>query len=103
MWLYNIIDAAVYPQLVIEYVRKVFALGAWGEAGLSLGMVALVTAVSLLGVQWIERSQSLMFVLTMVPCVLFIGYGLPHLQPSHLGEATGDVDWSLVAPPRLEP
>ena len=96
VWMVNVIDASIYPQLVSEYLRRCLRLTPTTEAVLELGMVVAVSAVSMLGLQWIERSQAVMFVVTMVPCLLFIGFGLPHLQPSHLLVFEGDVDWSLL-------
>ena len=96
VWLVNIIDASIYPQLLVEYVRKAFHLSRLSEALVCLGMVAAVSAVSLMGVQWIERSQAVLFVVTMVPCLLYIGFGLPQVRADHLLLSEGDVDWSLL-------
>lgn len=96
VWLVNVLDASIYPQLMSEYLRRCLRLSPSTEVLLELAMVVFVSAVSMLGVQWIERSQAVMFAVTMLPCLLFIGFGLPHLQPSHLAVFEGDVDWSLL-------
>ena len=51
VWLVNIIDASIYPQLVVEYVRKAFHLTHGSEAIICISMVVAVSFVSVMGVQ----------------------------------------------------
>ena len=59
VWLVNIIDASIYPQLLLGYLRRAVPMDRRSEVLTSLGMVAAVSAVSLLGVRWVaEREET---------------------------------------------
>ena len=92
LWLTNIVDAAVYPQMMTRYLPVSHAIA----RRVQLAVVAAVAFVSSLGYDWVGRSQAVIFALTITPCFLFIGFGLPRLQPDAWAQTGGETDWALL-------
>jgi amino acid transporter len=89
-WLVSVVDAAVYPAMAAEYM-DVAAGGALGRVpggrlAAAQAIVALLTVANLGGMEWILRLEVAFAVVTVVPCLLYIG----------LGFGLGKADFGLV-------
>ena len=89
-WLVSVVDAAVYPAMAAEYIN-VAAGGALGRVPggrlvTAQAIVALLTVANLGGMEWILRLEVAFAVVTVVPCLLYIG----------LGFGLGKADFGLV-------
>jgi len=96
LWLTNVIDAAVYPQMIMRYLHTHLHLEAWTERLLCFALVLGVAAVSLSGIDWVGRTQAVLFLLTLSPCIIFIAVGLPRVKPSVWVSTEGDIDLALL-------
>ena len=96
VWITNLFDAAVYPQIAAKYVGGVLAIGHAGETAVALGIVVLVAATNCAGLDWVTASQSVVFVLSLAPSLIFIALGLGSLEPGAITATSGDTDWALL-------
>jgi len=96
LWLTNLIDAAVYPQMMMRYLRSHLHLDGQTEHLVCVAIICTVAAVSMLGIDWISKTQGVMFVLTVGPALLFIGFGIPSLEPKAWSRTDGDIDAALL-------
>jgi len=99
LWVTNIVDAAVYPQMILSYLHI---------PGLSrrehpvanhiscFAIVAGLSLVSLRGIDWMSRVQGVLLAVTLTPCLIFIGWGLTDLRPNTWVETEGEVDGALL-------
>ena len=101
VWLTNLLDAAVYPQMAAQYL--VGALPSLSEGarelvgrGACIGVIALVCAVNLLGLECVTTTQAVAFAGALLPCVLFSASGLSRIHVAPLTVTTGDVDLALL-------
>lgn len=90
VWLANLLDAAVYPQIAAKYVSQALLLGRAGEQGICFTMVVCVAVTNCMGLDWVTASQSVVFFLSLFPSLLFIAIGMPRLDWSVLGSMEGE-------------
>mmetsp|Transcript_5033 Transcript_5033/g.10928 ORF Transcript_5033/g.10928 Transcript_5033/m.10928 type:complete len:491 (+) Transcript_5033:78-1550(+) len=96
LWLTNLLDAAVYPQMMMEYLVGQLQLPEESRRGAMFAIVAAVAAVSVAGIDWVSRTQGIMFVLTVGPCLLFVAIGLPKLDARSWVAIEGEYDGALL-------
>ena len=100
MWITNLFDAAVYPQMATQYLASALAshveLGHPAQQAIRWSLVAAIALLNLLGVEWITASQGIIFAISITPCLLYIVIGLPHLEPTNLTGSTGPIDAALL-------
>jgi amino acid transporter len=96
VWVIYVVDAAIYPVLVSNYVDTMVPMGATNRGLLAVGIVLAVTAINLLGTDVMVKFNTLLAVLSLLPTLVFTVYGLPELKPSRCMQAQGEVDWSLL-------
>ena len=92
VWLTNLVDAAIYPQLAANYIISATGGGAGLAVPISYGMVLIVLALNLAGLQLVTSAQSVAFGASLLPCVLFVALGLPRLSAAELGVTAGAVE-----------
>ena len=96
VWLCNLIDAAVYPQLMARYLRTALKLGPWGTQAVSLGVVCTACAMNLVGIDFVSTSQTIIFAVSLTPCLIFTALGLSKIDASAMLSGEGVTDWALV-------
>ncbi|KAL1496492.1 hypothetical protein AB1Y20_016446 [Prymnesium parvum] len=101
LWLTNLFDAAVYPQMAAQYLAAALRpcgvqMGGDTQRLVCWAVVAAVATLNLLGLAWITMSQAVIFVASVGPCLLYILYGLPHLDLSHAAATQGPIDPALL-------
>ena len=100
VWLTNLLDAAVYPQMAARYLSGALPL-ARGESELveqvvCLGVIVCACAVNLFGLDCVAATQSVAFVASLVPCLLFAMIGLPRVDLAPLADTDGAIDFALL-------
>ena len=64
---------------------------------LSLGVVVSIACVNLVGLDCVTATQSIAFVLSLAPCLIFAGVGLPIISvPTLLVRRGAAIDWALL-------
>lgn len=98
VWLTNVVDASVYPILAVNYLNHHLDLTFVQERLLCVGAVLAVTMLHLLGSDLLSRFQGVLFVLTLLPCVVLVVFGLPHLSIDAIitERSTAPPDWALL-------
>ena len=106
VWLTNLLDAAVYPQMLAKYLASMLHMLHSGnvsdsalqtfETCVCLVVVAAFCAVNLVGLDCVAATQSVAFALSLMPCVLFASLGLPDIQLGHLMASDGMIDLPLL-------
>ena len=97
VWLTNLLDASVYPLMAVEYLREEADLGPWAGRGVCAGLVGGIALMGLAGIDWIGKLQAVVFTATLLPCVLFIVVGVPHMKPAAwVAVDGGPTDWGLL-------
>jgi len=96
VWVIYIVDAAIYPVLVSNYVDTWYPMSEVGRGLLSVGIVATITCINLLGTDVMVKFNTLLAILSLGPTLIFTVLGLPKLQPSLCLQSEGEVDWSLL-------
>ena len=97
VWLTNLLDASVYPLMAVEYLREEADLGPWAGRGVCAGLVGGIALMGLAGIDWIGKLQAVVVTATLLPCVLFIVVGVPHMKPAAwVAVDGGPTDWGLL-------
>ena len=96
VWVIYVVDAAIYPVLVSNYVDTMVPMGETNKGLLSVGIVLAVTAINLLGTDVMVRFNTLLAIMSLLPTIVFTVYGLPEVKPSRCWVDQGEVDWSLL-------
>ena len=96
VWVIYVVDAAIYPVLVSNYVDTMVPMGETNKGLLSVGIVLAVTAINLLGTDVMVRFNTLLAIMSLLPTIVFTAYGLPEVKPSRCWVDQGEVDWSLL-------
>jgi len=84
------------PVLVANYVDTWLPMGDTARGMLSVGIVALVTTINLLGTDVMVKFNTLLALVSLAPTLIFTFYGLPELKPLRCLQSEGEVDWSLL-------
>mmetsp|Transcript_98155 Transcript_98155/g.253839 ORF Transcript_98155/g.253839 Transcript_98155/m.253839 type:complete len:513 (-) Transcript_98155:689-2227(-) len=99
IWLTNLLDAAVYPQMAAKYMASASNLPAGGQQAVVLSIISSITLMNLRGVQCVSTSQMIMFVVSLTPCLLLIAFGIPQLAAHPVSlSSEGHVDWATLLP-----
>eukprot|EP00931_Biecheleriopsis_adriatica_P067563 TRINITY_DN41682_c0_g1_i1.p1 TRINITY_DN41682_c0_g1~~TRINITY_DN41682_c0_g1_i1.p1 ORF type:complete len:459 (+),score=56.04 TRINITY_DN41682_c0_g1_i1:102-1478(+) len=94
VWLQLILDAAVYPGMAVGYLG--FTFSEEERLALCLGVVVFFTCVNWLGVTWVARAQIVAFAAALLPCLIFLSFGLPRLRPNTWISMDGQIQWMLL-------
>ena len=96
VWLTNLLDASVYLLMAVQYLRR-RPTRAVGGRGVCAGLVGGIALMGLAGIDWIGKLQAVVFTATLLPCVLFIVVGVPHMKPAAwVAVDGGPTDWGLL-------
>ena len=93
IWLTNLFDAAVYPQMATKYLASQLSMSNAMEQWLCWLVVLVVTALNLGGLEWVTSSQSIIFGVALAPCLLYILIGIPSIRGGELLALDGPIDW----------
>jgi len=110
VWVSTIIDAAIYPQYIAQYIAETADLGEYGglvDKLLPLAIVIIITSINLFGVDWMLRFETVLGVLALLPCIAWIGIGIPSiwqqdpaqgelLLPEEIVRFDGDISYASV-------
>ena len=97
-WLNCLVDAAIYPVMAASYTREL--LGHYhmtvDERCICIGIVGLMTAMQLRGLDWMVRFSTLLLLLSLGPTLLFATLGAPRLDPATLSRSAGPCNPALL-------
>lgn len=96
VWVIYVVDAAVYPVLLSEYLDKMVALSRFAKGCTAMFVVVGVTIINMNGVDVMVKFSTLLAVVSLAPTLVFMVIGLPQLRPEVMFHTEGDVDWSLL-------
>lgn len=100
VWLTNLLDAAVYPQLAAQYITHAMHVAADRqallEAAITLTIVACICVINLTGIDLVTVTQAIAFALSLIPCLLFSGIGLEAIRFDHLINGGGSINYALL-------
>lgn len=97
VWVVSVLDAAVYPQLAAQYFSRALGdMSPLAQEGVILGFVALCGCMNLIGLNVVTASQTVAFVCSLAPCLLFALLGLPHLSLEAVLSSEGETDWAQL-------
>ena len=98
VWLTNILDAAVYPQMAARYLSSSLRMknDGFAERGVCLGFVVVGCALNLGGLRCVTASQSVAMAVSLTPCLIFAAAGLPRIHVDALAVTAGESDWALL-------
>ena len=99
VFLINLADASIYPQYSAAYLAAAFPHDSWAYL-LAPTIVIVITFTHLWGVDVLTSVSSVLGVLALFPCLVFILLGLPHLSLHRLNEVeqgrAPDLNWALM-------
>ena len=96
VWITYLLDAAVYPQMASRYLGGTLKLSEFAQQGLGLAVVGAIAIVNLIGLDCVTATQAVAFVLSLLPCLLFSGFGLHIISPTTILSSSGPIDWALL-------
>ena len=87
-----LVDAAIYPTLFVAYLSALLKIlnvpwvleGMWLKWGIGLIVVVPFTALNIVGIKSVGRATALFTILLLIPFVLMVIMGLPHISLQHL-------------------
>jgi len=96
VWVIYVVDAAIYPVLVANYVNTMIPMGETSQGLLAVAIVVLVTAINLLGTDVMVKFNTLLALVSLAPTLVFVFIGLPELEPRRCLVSEGELDSSLL-------
>ena len=96
VWVIYVVDAAVYPVLVANYVDTMLPMGEITRGLLAMSIVLGVTAINLAGTDVMVKFNTLLAVVSLAPTLVFTLLGLPSVSIERCLASEGDVDWTLL-------
>lgn len=54
-------------------------------------VIAFVTSINILGVDWLMRFETFLGVMAALPCLVFLGFGIPHIKLAPNLDSGGDM------------
>lgn len=96
VWVIYVVDAAVYPVLVANYVDTMVPMGETARGLLAVGIIVGVACINLAGTDVMVKFSTLLFVMSLLPTLAFTLLGLPSVNVASCVVAEGPVDWSLL-------
>eukprot|EP00038_Savillea_parva_P006545 m.164405 g.164405 ORF g.164405 m.164405 type:complete len:559 (-) comp12421_c0_seq1:2029-3705(-) len=103
VWFSTCVDCGLYPQYIRDTLIQQFDLtpgnGTNSDASDVIGsspevqayeimkyvpmmVIAFVTSINILGVDWLMRFETFLGVMAALPCLVFLGFGIPHIRLS---------------------
>jgi amino acid transporter len=101
VWITTVIDSALYPQFVAAALQTEFDLDPLLRQWLPLGIVVLMAGVNMAGIDWLLRFEVALGAITLIPCIVLLGVGVPRIQGAPLLETEGElristmISWAL--------
>jgi len=96
VWVIYVVDAAIYPVLVSNYVDTMIPMGYTARRILSMMIIFFVMIINLLGTDVMVKFSSVLALISLLPTVFFTLYGLPQISTTACLSSEGEVDWSLL-------
>lgn len=96
VWVIYVVDAAIYPVLVANYVDTMVPMGDTARGLLATAIVVAVTVINLLGTDVMVKFNTLLAILSLAPTLAFTVLGLPSTSVERCLVAEGEVDWTLL-------
>jgi len=96
VWIIYVVDAAIYPVLVANYVDTMVPMSDTGRGLLAVSIVLFVTLINLLGTDVMVKFNTVLAIVSLAPTLVFTVMGLPTTSFERCLVAEGDVDWTLL-------
>jgi amino acid transporter len=96
VWVIYVVDAAIYPVLVANYVDTMVPMGDTSRGLLALAIVVGVTIINLLGTDVMVKFNTLLAIVSLAPTLVFMFLGMPTVSVERCLVSQGDVDWTLL-------
>ena len=96
VWVIYVVDAAIYPVLVSNYVDTMMPMGDTARGLFSTGIIIFVAAINLAGTDVMVKFSSVLALVSLLPTIFFTLYGLPKVKVSACLATEGELDWSLL-------
>ena len=96
VWVIYVVDAAIYPVLVANYVDTMVPMGDTSRGLLATAIVIGVTLINLAGTDVMVKFNTLLAIVSLAPTLVFMFLGLPSVSLSKCLVAEGDADWTLL-------
>eukprot|EP01049_Picozoa_sp_SAG25_P011095 SAG25_NODE_1302_length_3354_cov_27.875576_5_plen_318_part_00 len=75
-----VLDAALYPQLVVQYAARVIDLSRATQTTLGMGLVVAIMLLNLNGVEAMMQLETVLAVISLAPTVAFVAMGFSQLS-----------------------
>ena len=96
VWVIYVVDAAIYPVLVANYVDTMMPMSATGRSLFAVAIVLGVTLINLNGTDMMVKFNTLLAIISLVPTLIFTVLGLPNTTVERCMVSEGEVDWTLL-------
>ena len=96
VWVIYVVDAAIYPVLVANYVDTMVPMGETSRGLLALAIVLGVTAINLAGTDVMVKFNTLLAIISLTPTLIFTVMGLPSVSVERCLATEGEIDWTLL-------
>ena len=96
VWVIYVVDAAIYPVLVANYVDTMVPMGDTSRGILATGIVIGVTIINLCGTDVMVKFNTLLAIVSLAPTLVFMFLGLPSVSVSKCVSTEGNADWTLL-------
>jgi amino acid transporter len=96
VWVIYVVDAAIYPVLVANYVDTMVPMTDTSRGLLAVAIVLVVTMINLLGTDVMVKFNTLLAVISLTPTLIFTILGLPSVSVERCLSTQGEVDWTLL-------
>ena len=91
VWVIYVVDAAIYPVLVANYVDTMVPMSATGRGMLAVSIVLIVTVINLLGTDVMVKFNTLLAIISLTPTIIFTCLGLPSVSVQRMWVSEGEV------------
>eukprot|EP00041_Stephanoeca_diplocostata_P015344 m.292556 g.292556 ORF g.292556 m.292556 type:complete len:527 (-) comp20003_c0_seq1:386-1966(-) len=93
VWFSTAVDAGTYPQFIQQSIQQQFPGEIPDEVCeyIPLMVIAFITTINLLGVDWLIRFEIFLGAMAALPCLVFLGYGLPDIKFKPLMDKSGSM------------
>jgi amino acid transporter len=102
IWATYVFDAAIYPVLAGEYLAQEVDFS-WAPGGAEMGqdlfviiLISLVTIIKVIGMDVFVKFSTVLATFSLLPIVIYLGYGLPHLQWGEIDAFNGDYECNIT-------
>jgi len=90
IWVSYVFDSAIYPVLASHYLAATTDITPTQQSLYATFIVAVMTVVKLMGRSVLERLSTLLAVLTLTPSVIYMSFGVSHVDMNYLASVEDD-------------